>query len=58
MYLFIYLFIYLNLRIAIVVGGPILLKNIWRELDTLILLELLKNQIKIKQINLISYPGT
>ena len=58
MYLFIYLFIYLNLRIAIVVGGPIFLKNIWRELDTLILLELLKNQIKIKQINLISYPGT
>lgn len=58
MYLFIYLFIYLNLRIAIVVGGPIILKNIWRELDTLILLELLKNQIKIKQINLISYPGT
>ena len=58
MYLFLYLFIYLNLRIAIVVGGPILLKNIWRELDTLILLELLKNQIKIKQINLISYPGT
>ena len=58
MYLFIYLFIYLNLRIAIVVGGPILLKNIWRELDTLILLALLKNQIKIKQINLISYPGT
>ena len=58
MYLFIYLFIYLNLRIAIVVGGPIILKNIWRELDTLILLELLKNQIKIKQINLISYPAT
>ena len=45
-----YLFIYLNLRIGSVVGGPIPLKNIWRELDMQILNELLKSQIKIKQM--------
>ena len=45
-----YLFIYLSLFIGIAVGGLILLTNIWRELDMYILRELLKSQIKIKQI--------
>ena len=45
-----YLFIYLNLRIGSVVGRPIPLKNIWRELEMQILNELLKSQIKIKQM--------
>ena len=55
-YLFIYLFylcIYLNLCTGTVVGASIPLTNIWRELGMLILLELLKSQIKIKQIIII-----
>ena len=44
-HIFIYLFIYWkSLR------GTIPLTNIWRELDVKILLELLKCQIKIKQL--------
>ena len=45
-----YLFIYLILLIGRVVRGLILLTNIWRELDMKILRELLKSQIKRKQI--------
>ena len=45
-----YLFIYLSLFIGIAVGGLIPITNIWRELDMYILHELLKSQIKIKQI--------
>ena len=37
----------------IVVGGLIPVTNIWRELEMQILRELLKNQIKIKQIVII-----
>lgn len=36
-----------------VVGGLIPVTNIWRELEMQILRELLKNQIKIKQIVII-----
>ena len=49
-YLFIYLFIFLNLCIGRVAGGSIPLMNTPSELDMLILRELLKSQIEIKQI--------
>ena len=48
--LYIYLFIYLISSIGRVVGRSVPLTNIWRELDMQISRELLKGQIKIKQI--------